>query len=60
MEKLAFIYGKLAEIQDFTDREEECKHLAQNFFSLINTMIISPRRWGENVIGEKCCRSNHV
>ena len=46
MELLPFIYGKVAETQNFTDREEECIPLSQNFFSLINTMIISPRRWG--------------
>ena len=47
MEILPFIYGKSAVKQDYTDREEESKRLAQNFFSLVNTMIISPRRWGK-------------
>ena len=48
MEMLPFVYGKVAEVQEFTDREGECKHLAQNFFSLINTIVISPRRWGKS------------
>jgi len=53
MEMLPFVYGKLAEMQEFTDREKECKHLAQNFFSLVNTMVISPRRWGKSSLVKK-------
>ena len=50
---LPFIYGKIAEIQEFTDREEECKRLAQNFFSLVNTTVVSPRRWGKSSLVKK-------
>ena len=53
MENLPFIYGKAAEMQNFTDREEESKRLSQNFFSLVNTMIISPRRWGKSSLVKK-------
>jgi hypothetical protein len=53
MEVLPFIYGKTAEIQNFTDREEECEQLSQNFISLINTMLISPRRWGKSSLVKK-------
>jgi len=53
MEMLPFIYGKTAEIQNFTDRDAECKHLALNFISLINTMVISPRRWGKSSLVKK-------
>ena len=53
MEKSPFIYGRTAETQNFTDREKECAHLAQNFFSLVNTMIISPRRWGKSSLVKK-------
>jgi len=53
MEQLPFIYGKAAEMLNFTDREEESKRLAQNFFSLINTMILSPRRWGKTSLVKK-------
>ena len=53
METFPFIYGKIAETQDFTDRENESKHLAQNFFSLVNTIIISPRRWGKSSLVKK-------
>ena len=53
MEILPFIYGKTAETQNFTDREKECKHLMQNFVSLVNTTIISPRRWGKSSLVKK-------
>jgi len=53
MELLPFIYGKTAETQNFTDREKESKRLAQNFFSLVNTTIISPRRWGKSSLVKK-------
>ena len=42
-----FVFGKLATMVDFTDREAEANHLASNFRSLINTILISPRRWGK-------------
>jgi AAA+ ATPase superfamily predicted ATPase len=48
MENMPFVFGKIAELQDFTDREEERKRLAQNFLALVNTTIISPRRWGKS------------
>jgi len=59
MEILPFIYGKTAETQNFTDREKESKRLAQNFFSLINTTIVSPRRW-ENRHWKKSFRAINV
>jgi hypothetical protein len=43
-----FIFGKIAADRNFTDREQETAHLIQNFTSLINTIIISPRRWGKS------------
>jgi len=53
MEQLPFIYGKAAEMLNFTDREAESKRLAQNFYALINTMILSPRRWGKTSLVKK-------
>ena len=53
MEILPFTYGKIAETQEFTDREDECKHLAINFVSLLNTTIVSPRRWGKTSLVKK-------
>lgn len=43
-----FIFGRIATDKNFTDRETETKHLVNNFESLINTVIISPRRWGKS------------
>lgn len=48
-----FVYGRIADKENFTDREEEVKLLTQNFNSLINTIIISPRRWGKTSLVNK-------
>ena len=46
--KSPFIYGNIVNAKSFTDREVECEHLANNLLSGINTMVISPRRWGKS------------
>ena len=46
--KTPFVFGRLAKDNNFTDRTEETAHLVTNFKSLINTIIISPRRWGKS------------
>lgn len=46
--KTPFVFGRLAKDNNFTDRIEETAHLVQNFKSLINTILISPRRWGKS------------
>lgn len=43
-----FIFGRIATDENFTDREKETEHLVNNFESLINTVMISPRRWGKS------------
>jgi hypothetical protein len=43
-----FIFGKIASSFNFTDRNEETALLVSNFNSLINTIVISPRRWGKS------------
>ncbi len=48
-----FIFGKIATDNNFTDRETETSNLVQNFTSLINTIIISPRRWGKSSLVSK-------
>lgn len=48
-----FVFGKLATGIEFTDRESETEHLVQNFKSLINTIILSPRRWGKSSLVAK-------
>ncbi|MBC8603905.1 ATPase [Parabacteroides acidifaciens] len=51
-----FVYGRIADKQNFTDRKDEVALLSQNFSSLINTVIISPRRWGKTSLVNKCAR----
>lgn len=51
--KTPFIYGEIATGLNFTDRQDETKHLVINFRSLINTIIISPRRWGKSSLVHK-------
>lgn len=48
-----FVFGKLATGDDFTNRSEEIDQLMQNFLSGINTILISPRRWGKSSLVEK-------
>ncbi|MEO8148866.1 MAG: ATPase [Bacteroidia bacterium] len=43
-----FVYGRLADGIEFTNREKETLQLSQNFQSRINTILISPRRWGKS------------
>ena len=41
---IPFVYGKIADGMNFTDREEDSKKLRNNLLGLVNTAIISPRR----------------
>lgn len=52
MKKTPFIFGKSADSNNFTDREEESLQLERNFKSSVNTIIISPRRWGKTSLVE--------
>lgn len=54
---IPFAYGKIVENNDFTDRTEETSLLRNNFMSLTNTAIISPRRWGKSSLVAKAIRS---
>ena len=54
--EVPFIFGKIATEKNFTDRENETADLVQNFTSLINTIIISPRRWGKSSLVNKGCK----
>lgn len=51
--KTPFTFGKIALDKDFTDRENETERLIQNFNSLANTILISPRRWGKSSLVSK-------
>lgn len=47
MEENPFVFGKSVEGDYFTDREEETRRLEANLTHGINTVLISPRRWGK-------------
>jgi hypothetical protein len=46
--KAPFVFGRITSLPDFTDRTSELELLKTNFRSLVNTIIISPRRWGKS------------
>lgn len=47
MEEKTFVFGTAAAGENFTDRVKETKRLTANFTHGINTILISPRRWGK-------------
>ncbi len=51
-----FVFGRIATDRNFTDREVETRILVDNFKSLINTIIISPRRWGKSSLVNKAAK----
>ncbi len=48
-----FVFGNLVNLYSFTNREEDLKRLKKNLIHGINTIIISPRRWGKSSLVEK-------
>lgn len=48
-----FTFGKIVEGKNFTDREFETKRLVSNFTEKVNTILISPRRWGKTSLVKK-------
>ena len=55
MEK-SFVYGVAVSDYNFTGREEETRRLRQNFENGINSILISPRRWGKTSLVDHVCR----
>ena len=53
IKKSPFIYGTIVSEQAFTDRENEIRKLRDNLTGGVNTMVISPRRWGKSSLVEK-------
>ncbi|VAW22215.1 FIG00896454: hypothetical protein [hydrothermal vent metagenome] len=51
--KSPFEFGKVIESNSFIDRTDEIEHLKVNFQSGINTILISPRRWGKSSLVQK-------
>lgn len=57
-----FVFGKATEGMFFTDRAEDVRRLTANLTHGINTILISPRRWGktsllEQLAGNSCQKS---
>ncbi len=48
-----FTFGKIAKGNSFTNRAFEMKRLAANFDNKVNTILISPRRWGKSSLVNK-------
>ena len=53
MEERPFSFGSAVTGENFTDREKETKRLGANFKHGINTILISPRRWGKTSLVKK-------
>lgn len=53
MKDSPFIYGTTVSTTSFTNREKETEKLRSNLSNGINTMLISPRRWGKSSLVEK-------
>lgn len=55
MENKPFTFGVAASGDNFTDREKETARLLLNFQHGVNTVLISPRRWGKTSLVQKVC-----
>ena len=53
MENKPFTFGVATSGDNFTDREKETERLLLNFRHSINTVLISPRRWGKTSLVQK-------
>lgn len=53
MNNSPFIFGNTVSSHSFTNREIELAKLKSNLLNGINTIIISPRRWGKSSLVEK-------
>lgn len=56
MENKPFIFGVATSGDNFTDREKETARLLSNFTHGVNTVLISPRRWGKTSLVKKVCK----
>ncbi len=63
MENQPFVFGMVVADNAFTDRKKETERLLQNFKHGVNTVLISPRRWGKTSLVQKVAsmaRSNKL
>lgn len=56
MKNKPFVFGVATSGDNFTDREKETERLLLNFRHGVNTVLISPRRWGKTSLVQKACR----
>ena len=52
-----FVFGKIASEKNFTNRKAEIEKLVSNFTSNVNTILISPRRWGKSSLVTKAAQT---
>ncbi len=55
MAEKPFTFGVATTGDNFTDREQETERLLANFRCGVNTILISPRRWGKTSLVKKVC-----
>lgn len=55
MHNKPFIFGVATSGDNFTDRGKETERLLLNFQNGVNTVLISPRRWGKTSLVQKVC-----
>ncbi len=48
-----FLFGKTVNTESFTNRTADMARLKENFYNKINSIIISPRRWGKSSLVKK-------
>ena len=56
MENKPFIFGVATSGDNFTDRVKETARLLSNFTHGVNTVLISPRRWGKTSLVKNVCK----
>ena len=56
--KIPFKYGEIVHQVQFVNRDPDRKRLAQNLKSGLNTMLISPRRWGKSSLVKQVALEN--
>jgi len=54
-----FLFGRTVSADDFTNRSKEIQRLKDNFTNQVNTILISPRRWGKSSLVKKVALSLH-
>lgn len=55
--KKSFVYGVAVTDYNFTGRKEETKRLKANFKGGLNSILISPRRYGKTSLVDHVCRN---